>query len=165
MLHDDDRTPTGIVGRCAPHHYAREPRLTSRIRARDLMYGGPSSAGTRPMLDVGRDDYYDAAIPGCPDLGTDGFLTSPTDATLDVAVEQGPGRVTSAPWPLIDCGTRCRAYPTGTVIALYAKPERDSTFEGWTGACTGTERCMVTIDALKRVTARFVLPIAPSSPR
>jgi len=153
MFHDVTHT-FGIVGRCAPHHYSPNPAHVADSSS-DLMYGGPLG-WTPSMLDVGHDDYYLAAIPGCVDLGTVGFLTSPTDATVEVAVERGPGKVTSAPWPLIDCGTRCSAsYPTGTVIALYAQPERESTFEGWSGACTGTERCMVTVDSLKRVTARF----------
>ena len=153
MFHDVTHT-FGIVGRCAPHYYEPNPAHVGDSSS-DFMWGG--TTGWMPTtLDVGHDDYYLAGIPGCVDLSTVGFLTSPTSSTVEVAVEGGPGKVTSSPWPLIECGARCSApYPTGTVIALNAQIERDSTFEGWSGPCSGTGTCMVTVDSLEQVTARF----------
>ena len=146
----------GIVGPCAPHfwdagHVNEDPN--------DLMWSGIGS-WTPSILDVGRDDYFQAHIPGCPDLDTSGFLTSDTDFTLAVSkVGSGSGTVSSSPWSVVDCGGRCAAsYGRGTVVTLTARPEGDARFEGWEGACSGTSSCAVTIDAAKTVTARFTAP-------
>ena len=146
----------GIVGPCAPHfwdagHVNEDPN--------DLMWSGIGS-WTPSVLDVGRDDYFQAHIPGCPDLDTSGFLTSDTDFALTVSkVGSASGTVMSSPWSVIDCGATCTApYGRGTVATLTARPDGDATFEGWEGACSGTGSCSVTIDAAKTVTARFAAP-------
>ena len=67
----------------------------------------------------------------------------------------GSGTVTSAPTG-IDCGTDCsEAYTSGTLINLTAVPAAGSTFAGWSGACTGTGACAVTMNAVHAVTATF----------
>ena len=67
----------------------------------------------------------------------------------------GSGTVTSTPVG-INCGADCtEPYNTGTVVSLTATPASGSTFGGWTGACTGTTACQVTVDAAKSVTAAF----------
>ncbi|HEV8603494.1 MAG TPA: PASTA domain-containing protein [Gaiellaceae bacterium] len=164
LFHDTTHT-MGIVGRCAPHHYAANPGHVSDSSS-DLMY-----AGLQPwyasVLDVGRDDYYEAHIQGCPDLSTIGFLTSDVDFSLSVAKEgNGSGTVKSALWPLIDCGAACSApYSRGTLVTLGAEPEGDSSFAGWGGACSGTQTCVVSIDGAKTVSARFDAPYPPAPPR
>lgn len=158
MFHDVTHT-FGIVGQCAPHHYAANPGHVNDSNT-DLMYGGP--LGWNPsVVDFGNDDYFRASIPGCVDLDNVGFLSRPTSSTVTVQtdVRSGPGKVVSSPWPLIDCGARCTAsYPIGTIIALNAMPDGDSTFAGWGGACAGTTRCLLTVDSDKTVTARFTAP-------
>jgi Divergent InlB B-repeat domain len=146
----------GIVGPCAPHfwdagHVNESPN--------DLMWSGTGS-WTPSILDVGRDDYFQAHIPGCPDLDTSGFLTSDADFPLTVAkVGSGTGTVASSPWSVIDCGTTCSApYGRGTVVTLTARPEGESTFAGWGAPCSGTGSCSVPIDAAKTVMARFNAP-------
>jgi hypothetical protein len=58
----------------------------------------------------------------------------------------------------ISCGADCsEAYTPGTVVTLSATADGSSTFGGWTGACTGTGSCSVTMDAAKTVTAIFTL--------
>ncbi|HEY7220929.1 MAG TPA: fibronectin type III domain-containing protein [Candidatus Binatia bacterium] len=67
----------------------------------------------------------------------------------------GDGSVTSAPTG-INCGTDCsEAYSGGTSITLTATPVTGSTFTGWSGACTGTGTCAVSMSANKSVTATF----------
>jgi uncharacterized repeat protein (TIGR02543 family) len=67
----------------------------------------------------------------------------------------GGGTVASSPAG-IDCGASCEAgYDTGTVVELSATPDATSTFAGWTGACTGTASCQVTMDQARSVTATF----------
>jgi uncharacterized repeat protein (TIGR02543 family) len=70
----------------------------------------------------------------------------------------GQGTVTNAQVG-IDCGDDCTAsVPAGTVVALTAAPAPGSTFAGWSGACTGTAGCNVTMAAAKSVTATFRSP-------
>src|SRR5262249_27465757 len=67
----------------------------------------------------------------------------------------GSGTVTSSP-PGISCGTSCSAtYAPGTDVTLSATPAAGSSFAGWTGACTGTGSCQVSMDAARSVTATF----------
>ncbi len=67
----------------------------------------------------------------------------------------GQGTVTSTP-AAIDCGSNCSAdIAAGTSVTLTATPAAGSTFTGFTGACTGTGPCTVTLDQARSVTATF----------
>ncbi len=67
----------------------------------------------------------------------------------------GAGTVTSVPAG-ISCGPDCfEAYHSGTLVTLTAAPERGSVFTGWTGACTGTGPCRITMDSAQSVSASF----------
>jgi hypothetical protein len=48
-------------------------------------------------------------------------------------------------------------YVSGTKVALTATPASGSVFAGWSGACTGTGTCSVTMDTAKSVAATFSL--------
>ena len=48
-------------------------------------------------------------------------------------------------------------YPAGTVVTLLATAATGSRFGGWTGACTGTGDCIVTLDQARSVSATFDL--------
>ena len=67
----------------------------------------------------------------------------------------GTGTVTSSPAG-ISCGADCsEAYASPTVVVLTAAAASGSTFTGWSGACTGTGPCSVTMTAAKAVNANF----------
>jgi len=67
----------------------------------------------------------------------------------------GSGTVTSSPSG-IDCGSDCsESYNQGTSVTLTATPASGSTFGGWSGGCSGTGTCTVTMNAAKSVTATF----------
>jgi hypothetical protein len=68
----------------------------------------------------------------------------------------GAGTVTSAPAG-IDCGVDCsESYDYNTVVSLTATPYPVlSAFTGWSGDCTGTGACNVTMDQARSVTATF----------
>lgn len=67
----------------------------------------------------------------------------------------GPGRVTSSPAG-IDCGASCVAtFDGGTRVMLTATPDPTAIFLGWSGACTGTGSCVVTLSADTIVGAAF----------
>ena len=72
----------------------------------------------------------------------------------------GSGTVTSNPTG-INCGSTCSAsYSYNTQITLSVTPAVGSTFTGWSGACTGSGTCTVTMDNAKSVTANFNLVIS-----
>lgn len=67
----------------------------------------------------------------------------------------GTGSVTSAPEG-IDCGTDCfELWNSGTLVTLDAHPGVGSYFAGWSGACSGTGSCVLTLSADKAVVATF----------
>jgi hypothetical protein len=69
----------------------------------------------------------------------------------------GSGTVTSNPSG-INCGSTCTAsFDSGTAVILTAAAS-GSTFVGWSGACTGTGPCTVTMNADQSVIANFVAP-------
>ena len=78
--------------------------------------------------------------------------------TLTVAkAGTGVGTVTSSPAG-INCGPACSAsFVTGTAVRLTATPAAGSTFTGWSGACSGTGACNLTMNANRAVTATFAL--------
>ena len=56
----------------------------------------------------------------------------------------------------INCGAACSVnLASGTTVTLTATPATGSTFGGWSGACTGTGSCVVTMTAARAVTATF----------
>jgi uncharacterized repeat protein (TIGR03803 family) len=80
--------------------------------------------------------------------------------TYSLAVtDSGSGTVTSSPTG-INCGSVCSAdFASGTQVSLTASPSQGSAFTGWSGACTGTGGCSVTMNVATNVTATFA-PLA-----
>ncbi|NOS81443.1 MAG: hypothetical protein HOP32_07680 [Nitrospira sp.] len=72
-------------------------------------------------------------------------------STLSVTLA-GSGNVTSNPTGL-NCGATCSAdFSNGTAVTLTAT---GAGFTGWSGGCTGTGACVVTLNANTAVTATF----------
>ena len=68
----------------------------------------------------------------------------------------GSGTVISGAGGRINCGSDCTdAYTKGTEVTLTATPAFGSTFAGWSGGCTGTGSCTVTMNGKLVVTATF----------
>ena len=96
------------------------------------------------------------------------FTAGPAPATHALTVTpagDGSGMVTSTP-AAIDCGATCTAtFVEGTTVALAATATPGSTFEGWSGACSGTGACNLAMTAPRAVTARFSrMPGTPPPP-
>lgn len=67
----------------------------------------------------------------------------------------GSGSVTSD-LSGINCGLLCTgAFPPNTRLTLTAQPDPGNMFVGWTGACSGTRNCSVTLSSSRNVTAVF----------
>jgi VCBS repeat protein/List-Bact-rpt repeat protein/FG-GAP repeat protein len=70
----------------------------------------------------------------------------------------GSGTVTSGP-PGIVCPNACSfRFDVGTAVSLTAGATSGSTFAGWSGACSGTGVCNITMDTDQTVTATFTTP-------
>ena len=82
--------------------------------------------------------------------------SNPTSYTLSVTkAGTGGGTVYSTPAG-VTCGTACSAsFPSGTVVTLVADVAAGSSFAGWSGACTGTGPCTVTMSSARSVSATF----------
>jgi phospholipase C len=84
---------------------------------------------------------------------------SPTPATtyqLTVtAPASGAGAITSSPKG-INCPSTCTAsFAKGTQVTLTATPGSSYFFGGWSGACTGTNTCSLTMTAAETVAPTF----------
>ncbi len=75
--------------------------------------------------------------------------------SLTVAIVGGGG-VTSAD-KVLSCGSKCFSYyPLGTAVTLTAKPNSNSVFSGWSGACTGSAlTCTLNVNDAVTATATF----------
>ena len=99
---------------------------------------------------------------GCSGTGTCTVtMTEAVDVTATFTLQQhtlsvvgtGQGVVTG---PGINCGADCsETYSYGTMVTLTAAPQPGWTFTGWSGACTGTGSCMVTMTQSRQVMATF----------
>lgn len=70
----------------------------------------------------------------------------------------GSGRYSYTPSSsAVSCGTGCNTFPAGTTVTLAPLPNDGSTFGGWSGACSGTGTCQVTMNSNREVTVRFDL--------
>jgi Tfp pilus assembly protein PilV len=68
----------------------------------------------------------------------------------------GSGLVVSSPSG-INCGASCSgSFSSGSSVALTATPDTGSSFTGWSGGCSGTSTCIITLTANTNVTASFV---------
>ena len=77
------------------------------------------------------------------------------DFVTVTAAGTGGGNVDSTD-KRIACGNKCTSpYIAGTLVTLTAKANSGSSFAGWTGACSGTLTCMVTVNGATGVGATF----------
>jgi len=87
-------------------------------------------------------------------------FSRPVMRKLTVAV-QGEGRVVSTPAG-IDCaaGACSATFTDGASVALVATSATGSAFGGWSGACSGTAPCNVTLQNDMQISAKFdLLPV------
>lgn len=100
-------------------------------------------------VSMGRDQAYLDQVLWIPD-GAGGISVE--------LIGNGSGAVASGIGePDIDCGPDCIATASlGTNITLEATPQAGSAFEGWFGACSGTQStCTIALSQWDRVIAKF----------
>lgn len=76
---------------------------------------------------------------------------------LTLSVSGANGSISSTPAPPGGvCTTSCNQYfANGEVVTLIPTPAAGALFSGWSGDCSGSGTCQVTMDAAKSVTAIF----------
>ncbi len=120
--------------------------------------------GTTSIAFAGRSGQFSYTINGSSrnrpigqlPFGNDRPATPSSTKTLTVSLGgTGAGSVSSSP-PGIACGATCSAaFTNGALVTLTASPSPGSTFSGWSGDCSGTGACTVTMSAARSVTASF----------
>lgn len=90
---------------------------------------------------------------------TVGAATSAPTLTI-TTTGAGSGTVSASPSGT-SCGSGCLSFATGTVVTLTAAPNTGSTFGGWSGTCSGTGRCTVTMNSSRAVGAAFNATATP----
>jgi len=127
--------------------------------------GATSDSYTLVAADVG--SVIRLRVSGSNSLGSSSADSAETAVvtsfeTLTVSKSgTGSGSVTSSPAG-ISCGATClHQFAHGTSVTLTATPAAGSTFTGWSGACSGTGSCGVTMNSATSVTAPFSLKPKP----
>lgn len=91
-------------------------------------------------------------LTGCQGLVQGAQSSYALTVTAPVA---GHGTITSTPAGITCPGTCTADFSAGTTVALTAKPATNYTFAGWTGACSGTASCSITMMGAQTVGAKF----------
>ena len=126
--------------------------------------GNPNDAGamwlpgeTFTDLQMGLSVRVDAAT-------ATGFQVTVTLGQPLTVVVAGPGTVSGSGSFGPPCSVTCtRALPLGTAVTLTAAPLAGTAFRGWSGACSGTGTCTVTMNTALSVTATFGSDLAVAS--
>ena len=129
----------------------------------DVLYPEATSQtrlGTQ-ILDVGRNDYYGHSGPAF-DVQDSAWLSHLPTQRLSIGLQgtgasRGTVRMTSP--TTFECAQACNLQlDNGLVVTLVARPTAGARFGGWRGACSGTDACVVTLDAARSVIATFGAP-------
>jgi YVTN family beta-propeller protein len=127
--------------------------------------GAISASGSSPpivVMGLTNGTPYSCTVKATNEVG-EGAASTPVSVTptsvqylLTVAkTGSGGGAVTSSPAG-IDCGSLCiGAFAAGANVTLTPTPAAGSNFAGWSGACSGTGGCTVTMSASTSVLAIF----------
>lgn len=85
------------------------------------------------------------------------LMRSGTQSYVATVSKGGDGQGTvTANTGAINCGSTCQgSYKAGTQVTLSATPSSGSIFSGWSGACSGTASCILSLNADTSVTATF----------
>ncbi len=95
---------------------------------------------------------------GKPLPGSVLYTFGPTSAARTLEVTRtgaGVGAVSSSPAGIACPGACAAEYDQNSQVTLTATPDQNSTFAGWSGACSGTGTCKVTMSAAQSVSAEF----------
>ncbi len=120
------------------------------------LYGGSSSCSNPSGSNIyGR---FDAAYNAGLSRWLEGSAAASNYALTVSRQGNGSGSVVSSPAG-ISCGSTCATtFAAGTNVLLTATPASGSSFAGWSGACSGTGNCSVSMSTARSVVASFSAP-------
>jgi hypothetical protein len=126
----------------------------------DVLFPSANSQTTisGQTLDTGRNDYYGHSLPGF-DVQDSAWLTRLPQQRLTVSIRStatrtGVVRLVSP--TSFECVQSCALdLDQGVAATLVAAPREGAGFVRWTGGCTGSGSCSVTLDSARTVTAVF----------
>ena len=117
-------------------------------------------SGLTDNTPTGRDLYaFSRDAAGNISSAYDYITITVTEATLSVTLAgSGSGSVNSNPTGLTcTSGTCSRNFALNSTVGLLSTPGADSLFGGWSGACSGSSACSVSMSSAKAVTATYNL--------
>jgi hypothetical protein len=90
------------------------------------------------------------------DIGAFEYPTGDTEMSLTVTLSGNGGGTVGSTLAGIDCGAECaHQFSYGDQVTLHGEPLY-AIFTGWTGACSGTDDCMLTMVSDRNVCANFI---------
>jgi hypothetical protein len=97
-------------------------------------------------------------------MGADKSVTANFAPTFNLTVAtSGNGSGSVGVFPAgTTCGVGCYSYASGTSVTLTAAAASGSSFTGWSGACSGSGGCLVTMSTSQSVSANFDLAATPN---
>ncbi len=128
-----------------------EGKILSFYASPNKGYSGPVFGGTCGGNSSGNNYTTKPITKDCSVTAT--FTKAPA-VTYTLSVNKiGKGFVNGSG---INCGGACQITKNaGETVSLSASPDNGYTFSGWSGACSGTGSCSVTMNSNKSVTATF----------
>lgn len=145
-------TPEGIsCGAACLHHFDGNAIVTLKASARTgFTFTGWSEAG------CGDKETCTVAMTEAKSVKATFSQNMYNLAVTMPAANTGSGSVKTSSSD-ISCGKDCsEAYQHGTFVTLTAIADAGSAFYGWSGDCSGTSICRVTMDDVKNVSAIFI---------
>ncbi|MFM8518273.1 MAG: InlB B-repeat-containing protein, partial [Nevskiaceae bacterium] len=138
--------------------------LQTGSKQRDYLLGGRNSNYSCRVTSAGNSSQVISvtegagAVAACySDLAVFGLPVRLQVSTVEK--NGGSGKLVSSPSG-IDCKNCSADFPVGTRVTLTAVPgDANSVLESWSGACTGTASCTVTMSEARSVTATFALKV------
>ena len=145
----------GALPASGPPNACPDTRAHACDSDRDILYpfADTTPLGSR-LLDFGRNDYYahSGAWLDVQDSPWLRLVTRQVPLTVGIA---GTG-VVESDIPGVDCTASCTTeWDAGTTVSLEALAAEGQRFVRWSGGCTGTLGCVVTLSAATSVGVQF----------
>ena len=156
ILQQGERVKSGQTG----FDITLPPRAVGQARIVSLFGDNETNEGSVAQL------TYESAVPDVhidypdPPNGSIGNNQCVINGLGSSVSRNGNGRITSTP-PGIDCGGTCSAQFDNGQVSLSAAPDAGWTFAGWSGACSGTGACSVSLSSDVSVSAAFTASPPP----
>lgn len=164
--------PTGVTATAAngqatvtfstPASNGGSPIISYTVTSSPGSITASGSASPITVTGLANGNAYTFTVTATNANGTGAASTSSNSVTpvaqtysLNLTVS-GTGTIHSTPAPDINCSGSCgQTYTSDTDVTLAATPGSNYSFSGWSGDCSGSGSCIVTMSQARSVTATF----------